>query len=99
MTNHKNGDEILEYLAGDEETKRLAYLREKAIRDEQAAIAGATRRGRIEGIQTNKIETAKKMLAKNVDIDFISEITGLTKEEIENIKKICKNNNLNKSNL
>jgi len=99
LTNHKNGDEILEYLAGDEGTKRLAYLREKAIRDEQAAIAGATRRGREEGIQTNKIETAKKMLAKNVDIDFISEITGLTKEEIENIKKICKNNNLNKSNL
>ncbi len=91
MTNHKNGDEILEYLAGDEETKRLAYLREKAIHDEQAAIAGATRRGRIEGIQegiqTNKIETAKKMLARNIDINLISEITNLSQEEIEKLKQ------------
>ena len=33
-----------------------------------------------------KIETAKKMLAKKMPIDVIIEITGLSKEEIENIK-------------
>ncbi|MBO5349265.1 MAG: Rpn family recombination-promoting nuclease/putative transposase, partial [Clostridia bacterium] len=33
----KKAEEELEYLTGDEETRRLAYLREKAIRDEMAA--------------------------------------------------------------
>ncbi len=34
----------------------------------------------------SNIEIAKNMLAKNMDINFIFEITGLTKEEIEGLK-------------
>ena len=34
-----------------------------------------------------KIETAKKMLAKKMPIDVIIEITGLSKDKIEKIKK------------
>ena len=71
----------LEYLTGDEEARRLAYLREKAIRDEASAIDGAKR----EGIKEGKKQDAKKMLAKKIDINTIIEITGLTKEEIENL--------------
>ena len=41
----KKAEKELEYLSGDVETRRLAQLREKAIRDELAAIAKA----RIEG--------------------------------------------------
>ena len=37
-------------------------------------------------IETNlNIEIAKKMLEKNMDINTISEITGLTTEEITNL--------------
>ena len=89
----KKAEEELEYLTGDEETRRLAYLREKAIRDEMAAMAKAKKEGReegrkegiAEGKNENKKITAKKMLAKNMDINLIMEITELTKEEIENL--------------
>ena len=38
-----------------------------------------------EGMKKRNIEIAKKMLEKNMDINTISEITGLTTEEITNI--------------
>ncbi len=98
----KKAEEELEYLSGDEETRRLAELREKAIRDELAAIAQAKDEGLSEGfsqgfnkgisdgiskgISKEKIKVAKKMLDQNIDIETISEITELTEEEIENIK-------------
>jgi len=37
------------------------------------------------GIEKGKIETAKKMLEKGTDIIFISEVTGLSLEQIEKI--------------
>lgn len=87
--NIKKAEEELEYLTGDEETKRLAYLREKAIRDEMAAMTKARREGKAEGIKeginSNTREIAKKMISKGIDIESIVEITGLTKEEIENL--------------
>ena len=42
----KKAEEELEYLTGDEEAKRLAYLREKAIRDEANAIATSRSEGK-----------------------------------------------------
>ena len=45
----KKAEEELEYLTGDAEAKRLAELREKAIRDENAAMVRATRKGLAEG--------------------------------------------------
>ena len=75
----KENDEIrkakeqLEYLTGDEEERRLAELREKAIRDEITNINGTKR------------EIAKKMKDKSISIESIIEITGLTKEEIERL--------------
>lgn len=39
-----------------------------------------------EGIKQEKIEIAKNMLNKGTDINFISDVTSLTKEEIENLK-------------
>lgn len=50
-----------------------------------AAMAKARREGKKDGIRLEKVTTAKKMLAKKVDINLIMEITGLTKEEIENL--------------
>ena len=85
----KKAEKELEYLSGDEETRRLAELREKAIRDELAAIAQARDEGKsegiIEGVSQNTIKIAKRMLEKQIDIALIMEITGLTKEEIEKL--------------
>jgi predicted transposase/invertase (TIGR01784 family) len=89
----KKAEKELEYLSGDEETRRLAELREKAIRDELAAIAQARDEGKSEGFSLGKsegesqntIKIAKKMLEKQIDIALIMEITGLTKEEIEKL--------------
>jgi predicted transposase/invertase (TIGR01784 family) len=39
-----------------------------------------------DGCKEKQIEMAKKMLNKNKPIEEIIEFTGLTKEEIENIK-------------
>ena len=41
--------------------------------------------GTLEGRKERSIEIAKKMKAKKTDIDYIVEITGLTKEEIEKL--------------
>ena len=47
--------------------------------------------GRLSGLEEGRlsgiIETAKNMLKKNTDIDFISECTGLSIDEINNLKK------------
>ena len=68
-------------LTVDEATRRLAYLREKAIRDEAAAMKKARCEGREEGREE---ENAKKTREEGISINVISKITGLT-EEIQNI--------------
>ena len=87
--NIKKAEEELEYLTGDEETRRLAYLREKAIRDEKAAIAQARDEGKAEGLLEGKAEgkkqIAKKMLVEGLTIESIVKITELTKEDIEKL--------------
>ena len=40
--------------------------------------------GKAEGIKENKIEIAKNMLKKKMSIKDISEITGLTEQDIQN---------------
>ena len=85
----KKAEKELEYLSGDEETRRLAELREKAIRDELAAIAQAREEGINDGISKGIsqgiIKVARRMLEKKMDIALIMEMTGLTKEEIEKL--------------
>ena len=41
---------------------------------------------REEGIKEGKIEDAKRMIEKKMNIDLIAEITGLSREEIEKLK-------------
>ncbi|HOK40024.1 MAG TPA: hypothetical protein PLD27_03175 [bacterium] len=63
--------------------------RERAIRDRATEISYARREGIEEGIELGEkkgIEiTALKMLKKGFDIKTISEITGLTEEEIKRL--------------
>ena len=77
----KKAREVLEKISKDKKERYLAELREKYIMD-QKAIEDA---GYDKGLKTGKIEIAKKMKNKNIPIKDIIEITGLTKEEIENL--------------
>lgn len=68
--------------------------REMAESDYITGIENAEARGRAEGraegradgIQAKAIETAKKMLEEKMDIEIIIKITGLSREEIEELK-------------
>lgn len=72
----------LERISSDKELRRVAELREKAIRDEKNGLRHAKEEGKIEG----KIEVARKMLKKDIDIDTVCELTGIIKEEILKLK-------------
>lgn len=75
----------LEEMSKDEELRRVAELREKAIRDEANVREHAREEGKIEGIKEKQLEVAKKMKEKNMDIDTIIEITGLKEQDIEKL--------------
>lgn len=98
----KEAGEKLDGLSADERMQKIAELRQKAIMDEKATYRKGLKdgikdgmkqgieKGREDGIrqgqeQKNR-EIAKKMLDENADIDFISRVTGLSKEEIEAMK-------------
>ena len=91
----KKANEELEYLSGDEYTRRLAFLRDKAIRDETTRINLAKSEGIQEGMEKGirkgekqkQKEIAKKMLSMKIAIKTIMEVTNLTEEEIKDINK------------
>lgn len=74
----KEAVEKLQGMSEDDYMQRIADLREKAILDYNSGMDTALRKG----IKKGKLETAKKMLEKGMDIDTIIEVTGLSKEEI-----------------
>ena len=80
---------VLEEMSQDKNERYLAELRQKYIMDQKAIEdAGYDKgydSGALEGKRKEKLEIAKKMKAKKTDIDYIVEITGLTKEEIERL--------------
>ncbi len=78
------------------EEELLLYEEEvKRIMDNLAAEEYTFKQGKTEGIQqgiqqgieNRNIEIAKQMLKKGTEISFIEEITGLSKETIEKLKK------------
>ena len=88
---------VLEEMSQDKNERYLAELRQKYIMDQKAIEdAGYDKgydsgynsgrdSGTLEGKRKEKLEIAKKMKEENMDISTISKITGLTKEEIENL--------------
>ena len=75
----------LEYLSGDPDFKRLLESRAGFLRDVDTKIGVAKMEGKEEGKQQEKIEIAKKMKDKNIPIEEIIELTGLSKQEIEKL--------------
>ena len=80
---------VLEEISQDKRERYLAELREKYILDQRAIEDTGIEKGRKLGIEEGKIEgiksTAIRMKNKGIDIETICKVTGLTKEEIENL--------------
>ena len=81
----KEAVEKLDSLSADERMQRIAELREKAIMDEKAIYAKGLDVGEKQGGEEEKRKIAKNLLKKNMKINDICEVTGLTKEEIEKL--------------
>ena len=89
--------EVLEMMSQDKNERYLAELRQKYIMDQKAIEDSGYDSGygsgynighdsgTLEGKRKEKLEIAKKMKSKKINIDDIIEITGLTKEEIEKL--------------
>ena len=84
----------LEEISNDPYLQRIEELKMKKILDDNSVRNHLTEEGRREGRQEGKkegeksksIEIAKNMLKENFDIEVIEKVTGLSKEEIKNIK-------------
>ena len=76
-----------EYMTEEEDKRKILNSRIKEAEKQgiQRGIQKGIQQGIQQGIENNKIEIAKNMLNKNMKINVISEITGLTKEKIEKI--------------
>ena len=85
----KQARKELEHLSGDPDFKRLLESRAGFLRDVDAKMEVAEEKGkeegRKEGKKQNQLEIAKKMKEENMDIEQISRITNLTREEIEEL--------------
>ena len=77
----KKAQEEYEYLTGEENERRIAFLMDKAIRDEKSAYVD----GKQDGERKKQREIAKKMKERGIEIKEIEEITGLNKKQIEDL--------------
>ena len=98
----KLAKEELEKIKKDKQEQRLAELRMKHILDQNSirnsgiregmekgikqGIKQGIEQGKKEGEKYEKIKIAKKLIELKMSIEQIIEITGLTEEEIKNIK-------------
>ena len=70
-------------LSADEEAQRLAFVRERALRDELSFLKEAREEGREEGRQEAARETAGHLLRLGrLNEDEIAAVTGLTPDEV-----------------
>ena len=75
-------DKAQDYITDNDLVEVLDYEKMRDNREEAAKELGFSN-----GVQNTVNVIAKNMLAKNMDINTISEVTGLTKEQIEELKK------------
>ena len=81
----KKAKEELDKMRQDEYEERIAELIEKKIMDDKAREAYVYEEGFERGEKNAIIKIAKTMLEAGEKIESIMKITGLTKEEIEEI--------------
>jgi predicted transposase/invertase (TIGR01784 family) len=76
---------VLEFISQDEKERMLYESRERAILNYTSDIARAEEKGMERGKTSEKMKIAKKLLSI-LDIDTISNLTGLGIEEIKKLK-------------
>lgn len=93
LHNMCKGDKVLEKLESevirmneDDQIRENLLAIENAKRVHATLMENAKEEGLAEGSKQKEIEIAKNMLTENTDIDFISKVTSLTKEEIESLR-------------
>jgi predicted transposase/invertase (TIGR01784 family) len=80
---------IIDQYGEPKEVRAMISNLEKAFEDfEFNAEKRGIEQGISKGIAQGKFEVARTMLQKGMDISFIAEMTGLTKEEVEQSKKM-----------
>lgn len=75
----KMAEEKLDFLSSDPKMIELYKAREYSAHEKANLLSTGEERA--------KLDIAKKLLIANVDVDIVIASTGLTKEEIENIKR------------
>ena len=79
----------LRLLNADEEVQQLADAEDWARYDYNSAMSEMKQKGLEAGIaqgeKRTNLKIIRKMLEKKMDINLISELTGLTKEEIKSL--------------
>lgn len=86
----KKAFNLLEIISNDEKARMLYEAREAEIKDQATRLQEAEEKGIKEGIargveegkEKGMIEVAIKLLGEGVEIEFISRVTGLSKEQI-----------------
>ena len=79
-------------LAQLDDKDRTNYIKAmNTERDTYNQIEYARETGREEGAKQNSCDIAKRMLEKGIDIETISELTGLTAEEVSRLKEEMSN--------
>ena len=76
---------VLEEISQDEHEQYLAELREKYIMDQMSIESAGYDKGLKAGIEQRNKQIAKKMLSKKIDLNTISELTGLSIQELKNL--------------
>lgn len=81
----------LNYLASDEQTRRLYAIREKALHDRASWLEDAMNegmeKGMEKGIEKREREIVLRMLAKGFTVDDVCEATGLDPQRIESLRR------------
>ena len=87
------GDKVLEKLESevvrmneDDQIRENLLAIENAKRVHATLMQNAEEKGLKKGIKQEKVEIARNMLKKELDINIISEVTGLKEKEIEKLK-------------
>ena len=74
-------------ITASSEFREIERLRAKARHDEAQALHHARQEGRQEGISERNIEIVRNALQMGMPIEDIAQLTGLTCEEVENLRK------------
>ena len=82
---------VLKHLSADERTRLEYEYREKARLDEHGRLAHVMdvglEKGRAEGEHNRAVDTARKMLARGMEIEVVADLSGLSISEVDVIRR------------